>query len=305
MALFTKLKVWKTLLTRTCSTQSELTLVTKQNGVKRIVLNNPKKRNALSSAMLQKLNDDIFEGVDDINLRCIVLESKGPVFSSGHDLKEIRQLDSKKQEEIFTKSSSLMVGLRHLPVPVIAVVNGLATAAGCQLVASCDITIASSKSQFSTPGASVGLFCSTPGVAVSRNVPLKMASYMLLTGNNLNANEALQCGLVSKIAEEHELDVEVEKVLNSLLCKSRSVLALGKKLFYDQLDKSIEEAYRMATNTMVENLKFEDTKEGISAFFEKLSSYLQPTTKCYSQAKEHYELFCTKLIGTLCFSNMN
>ncbi|KAF8764148.1 Enoyl-CoA hydratase domain-containing protein like [Argiope bruennichi] len=168
-----------------------------------------------------------------------------PVFSSGHDLKELSQ------------------------IPVIAVVNGLAAAAGCQLIASCDIAIATTKSQFSTPGASVGLFCSTPGIAVSRNVPLKIASYMLFTGNNLSAEDAVRYGLISRVTEEKELDIEVEKVIQSILSKSRSVLALGKKFFYNQLDKNIVDAYNLGNDVMVTNLANKEAKEGIEAFFQK------------------------------------
>ncbi|KFM76125.1 Enoyl-CoA hydratase domain-containing protein 3, mitochondrial, partial [Stegodyphus mimosarum] len=251
-----------------CS-QADLTLVKEKDGVKTITLNNPRKRNALSSAMLTKLSQDIFQNVDDINLRCIVLQSNGPVFSSGHDLKELSNADQKTREDIFEKCSELMVGLRKIPVPVIGVVNGLAAAAGCQLIASCDITIASTHSQFSTPGASVGLFCSTPGIAVSQNVPLKIASYMLLTGNNLNAQEAVQSGLVSKVVSPEHLEQEVEHAVRSILSKSRSVLALGKKFFYEQLDKNIEEAYSLGSQVMVQNLANKEAKEGIKAFFEK------------------------------------
>ncbi|GFY70275.1 enoyl-CoA hydratase domain-containing protein 3, mitochondrial [Trichonephila inaurata madagascariensis] len=262
-------KLLGSFLIRKCSNQGNLTIVAMNNGVKQITLNNPKKRNALSSAMLDKLRKDVFDDVQNTNLRCIILQSNGPVFSSGHDLKELSQSDEKTREDIFKKCSEFMVGLRNVPVPVIGVVNGLAAAAGCQLIASCDITIASTKSQFSTPGASVGLFCSTPGVAVSRNVPLKIASYMLFTGNNLNANDAVKYGLISRAVEEQDLDKEVEEVIQSILCKSRSVLALGKKFFYNQLDKKIEEAYSIGSDVMVKNLAHKEAKEGIEAFFQK------------------------------------
>lgn len=266
--LFQRPKLFSSFLRR-CSTQENLTIIAMNNGVKQITLNNPKKRNALSSAMLDKLRKDVFDDVQNKNLRCIVLQSNGPVFSSGHDLKELSQSDQKTREDIFNKCSEFMVGLRKVPVPVIAVVNGLAAAAGCQLIASCDITIASTKSQFSTPGASVGLFCSTPGVAVSRNVPLKIASYMLFTGNNLNAIDAVQYGLISRVVEEQDLDKEVEKVIQSILSKSRSILALGKKFFYNQLDKNLEEAYSIGSDVMVNNLAHKEAKEGIEAFFQK------------------------------------
>jgi len=219
--------------------------------------------------MLQSLKRDIFDNVDDIKLRCIILQSKGPVFSSGHDLKELSQSDKKIREDIFKQCSEIMIGLQNVPVPVIAVVNGLAAAAGCQLIASCDITLASTKSHFSTPGASVGLFCSTPGIALSRNVPLKVASYMLLTGNSLNANEALLSGLVSKISEEEDLENLVENVINSIQSKSRYVLALGKKFFYEQLNQKLDVAYSNGEEVMVRNLANKEAKEGINAFFSK------------------------------------
>ncbi|GFS94119.1 enoyl-CoA hydratase domain-containing protein 3, mitochondrial [Nephila pilipes] len=268
-SLFRRTELLSSFLVRRCSNQEHLTVISMNNGVKQITLNNPKRRNALSSAMLDKLRKDVFDDVQNTNLRCVILRSNGPVFSSGHDLKELSQSDEKTKEDIFRKCSEFMVGLRNVPVPVIAVVNGLAAAAGCQLIASCDITIASTKSEFSTPGASVGLFCSTPGVAVSRNVPLKIASYMLFTGNNLSAKDAVQYGLISRVVEEQDLEVEVEKVIHSILSKSRSILALGKKFFYNQLDKKIEEAYSIGSDVMVKNLAHDEAKEGIEAFFQK------------------------------------
>lgn len=269
MSLIRKIKVIKSICLRTYCSPARLTIVSHENGVRKITLNNPAKRNALSLAMIQSLKQDVFDNIDDINLRCIILESKGPVFSSGHDLKELLQSNQKRREDIFNNCSELMINLQKVPVPVIAVVNGLAAAAGCQLIASCDITLASTKSQFSTPGASVGLFCSTPGIAVSRNVPLKVASYMLFTGNNLNAHEALQCGLVSKILEEKELDKLVEDVVESIQSKSRHVLAVGKKFFYEQMKLNLDVAYSYGSQVMVKNLSDQDAEEGINAFFSK------------------------------------
>ncbi|XP_054707151.1 enoyl-CoA hydratase domain-containing protein 3, mitochondrial-like isoform X2 [Uloborus diversus] len=254
---------------RLFSSEAELTIVSEKDGVRKILLNNPKKRNALSLAMLESLKSCAFRDVNSPSLRCILLQSTGPVFSSGHDLKELLSSDTGKREEIFRKCSELMVGLRNLPVPTVAVVNGLAAAAGCQLVASCDIAVATSTSEFSTPGASVGLFCSTPGVAVSRNVPLKTASYMLFTGKNINAHRAVQSGLISKVVDESEMEAAIEDILQSILSKSRSVLALGKKYFYEQLSCNLEEAYRKGSKVMVDNLAHHDASEGIKAFFEK------------------------------------
>lgn len=269
-----RLLFWRQL----CS-QAELTTVTEERGVRQIILNNPKKRNALSLAMLERLHDNLTSGTEKDSLRCIVLKSSGSVFSSGHDLKELKQSNEEGRQKIFGKCSDLMVGIRKIPVPVIAQVNGLAAAAGCQLVASCDIVIATSKSQFSTPGASVGLFCSTPGVAVSRAVPQKVASYMLFTGNNISAQEALQSGLVSKVVTEEEIEQETSALVETILKKSRSVLALGKEFFYQQLREDITSAYQKGSEVMVDNLSLDEAHEGISAFFEKRNPVWQHSMK--------------------------
>lgn len=269
-----RLLFWRQL----CS-QAELTTVTEERGVRQIILNNPNKRNALSLAMLERLHDNLTSGTEKDSLRCIVLKSSGSVFSSGHDLKELKQSNEEGRQKIFGKCSDLMVGIRKIPVPVIAQVNGLAAAAGCQLVASCDIVIATSKSQFSTPGASVGLFCSTPGVAVSRAVPQKIASYMLFTGNNISAQEALQSGLVSKVVTEEEIEQETSALVEAILKKSRSVLALGKEFFYQQLREDITSAYQKGSEVMVDNLSLDEAHEGISAFFEKRNPVWQHTMK--------------------------
>lgn len=267
-----RLLFWRQL----CS-QADLTRVTEERGVRNIILNNPKKRNALSLAMLKRLHDNLTSETEKDSLRCIVLKSSGPVFSSGHDLKELKQSNEDGRSKIFAKCSELMVSIRKVPVPVIAQVNGLAAAAGCQLVASCDVVIATSKSQFSTPGASVGLFCSTPGVAVSRAVPQKVASYMLFTGNSISAQEALQSGLVSKVVTEEEIEQETNELIEAILKKSRSVLALGKEFFYQQLREDIVSAYQKGSEVMVDNLSLVEAHEGISAFFEKRNPVWQHT----------------------------
>lgn len=269
MNLVLPMKVLFNTYFRTFSNQVRLTMVAQNSGVKKVTLNNPSKRNALSLAMIEQLHEDILQTPDDSNLRCILISHEGPAFSSGHDLKELSSCNTEKQAEIFSKCAELMMGLRKLPVPVIAVVDGIAAAAGCQLVASCDIAVASEKSQFSTPGASVGLFCSTPGIAVSRNIPLKASAYMLLSGANISAKEALQWGLISKMAKEEDLNKVVDQIVKDILLKSRSVLALGKKFFYEQLDKDIETAYRSGSQVMVDNLARSEAEEGIKAFFEK------------------------------------
>lgn len=246
-----------------------LTTVTQEKGVRRIVLNNPKKRNALSLEMIETLHQNLVKG-NDSSLRCIILSAEGPAFSSGHDLKELtKETGCSQHEKVFGACSNLMVTLQKLPVPVIAQVRGIAAAAGCQLVASCDIVVASEKSTFSTPGATVGLFCSTPGVAVARAVPRKMASYMLLTGIPISADEALKCGLVSKVVPEDQLEGETQRIAEAICRLSYPVIALGKSFFYKQIEMDQSSAYRNAEAVMVNNLRLEEAQEGISAFFQK------------------------------------
>nr|BAB14928.1 unnamed protein product [Homo sapiens] len=176
------------------------------DGIRNIVLSNPKKRNTLSLAMLKSLQSDILHDADSNDLKVIIISAEGPVFSSGHDLKELTEEQGRDYHaEVFQTCSKVMMHIRNHPVPVIAMVNGLATAAGCQLVASCDIAVASDKSSFATPGVNVGLFCSTPGVALARAVPRKVALEMLFTGEPISAQEALLHGLLSKVVPEAEL----------------------------------------------------------------------------------------------------
>ena len=198
--------------------------------------------------------------------------SNGPVFSSGHDLKELMPSKGREyHQRVFDACSQLMLSIRDIEVPVICEVNGLAAAAGCQLVAASDIAIASSKSMFSTPGASVGLFCSTPAIPLSRSVSLKTCAYMLMTGQPITAQEALQSGLVSRVVNEEELTDETQNVVNSILSKSKGVIALGKKFFYSQINENLETAYNNGSRVMCDNLGLADGREGISAFVEKRS----------------------------------
>uniref|UniRef100_K1RYF2 Enoyl-CoA hydratase domain-containing protein 3, mitochondrial n=1 Tax=Magallana gigas TaxID=29159 RepID=K1RYF2_MAGGI len=215
-----------------------------EKGIRTIQLNDPKKRNALSLKMLKTLHNNLTSGVDD--LRAIILCSTGPVWSAGHDLKEL-----------------------DLPIPVIASVSGLATAAGAQLVASCDIAIAAQSARFATPGVSVGLFCSTPAVAVGRAVPRKVAMEMLFTGHPITAQDALLHGLVSRVVPDHQLEEETQKIADRICETSREVVAIGKATFYAQMNLERKEAYRLTSAVMVENLSLEDGQEGIKAFIEK------------------------------------
>uniref|UniRef100_A0A5F9CDM5 Enoyl-CoA hydratase domain containing 3 n=1 Tax=Oryctolagus cuniculus TaxID=9986 RepID=A0A5F9CDM5_RABIT len=189
------------------------TVARQRDGIRNIILSNPKKRNALSLAMLTSLQNDILHEADSKDLRVIIISAEGPVFSSGHDLKELTEEQGRDHHaEIFQTCSEVMMLIRNHPVPVIAMVNGLATAAGCQLVASCDIAIASDKSSFATPGVNIGLFCSTPAVALGRAVPRKVALEMLFTGEPISAQEALLHGLLSKVVPEEQLEEKTRLV---------------------------------------------------------------------------------------------
>ncbi|XP_021571576.1 enoyl-CoA hydratase domain-containing protein 3, mitochondrial [Carlito syrichta] len=235
-----------------------------------VVLSNPKKRNALSLAMLKSLRNDILHEAESKDLKVIVISAEGPVFSSGHDLKELTEEQGHGYHaEVFQTCSEVMMLIRNHPVPVIAMVNGLATAAGCQLVASCDIAMASDKASFATPGVNVGLFCSTPGVALGRAVPRKVALQMLFTGEPISAQEALLHGLVSRVVPEGQLQEETMRVARKIASLSRPVVTLGKAAFYRQLPQDLRTAYHLTSQTMVDNLALPDGQEGITAFLQK------------------------------------
>ncbi|XP_064794687.1 enoyl-CoA hydratase domain-containing protein 3, mitochondrial-like isoform X2 [Oncorhynchus masou masou] len=213
-------------------TQAEPPTVRQQNnGIRRITLNKPKKRNALSLSMLESLRSNIL--ADSHDLRVIVISAKGPVFSSGHDLKELTSAQGRDYHtKVFQACSEVMTLIQDIPVPVIAMVNGVATAAGCQLVASCDIAVVTEKSTFATPGVNVGLFCSTPAVAIGRAVPKKVAMEMLFTGSPISAQDALRHGLVSKVVPEERLEEETLAIARRVCQASRPVVALGKATFH-------------------------------------------------------------------------
>lgn len=252
-----------TCLFSTASSPEPLVLVTEHEGLRELTLNNPSKRNVLSKAMVASIHSGLR---DSKQLRCIVLKATGSVFSAGHDLKELLTSD---REQVLSSTSSLMLRLRDIPVPVVAQVSGPVVAAGLQLMASCDIVIASDCSTFSTPGANVGVFCSTPGVALIRSVPLKTAAFMLLTGKSITAKEALRSGLISLVADKQNLDLVTKEVVTSISSKSKSVVSLGKKFFYEQQNMSLEEAYGKGCQIMSKNLDHPDAKEGIRAFSSK------------------------------------
>lgn len=239
------------------------------DGIAVLTLNNPRKQNALSNSLLRALHGLLERIRDDPAVRVAVLRSEGPVFSSGHDLSEMVDGDREAYAGIFEDCTLVMESIRLLPKPVIAQVQGLATAAGCQLVATCDLAVASETAGFATPGVHIGLFCTTPGVAVSRAVMPKKAMEMLLTGDTISAQEALEFGLVNRVVPPNELDATVMDLARKISAASSQTLAIGKPAFYRQLEMDRPAAYKFAQGVMVDNLMAEDAKEGITAFLDK------------------------------------
>ena len=239
------------------------------DGIAVLTLNNPKRRNALSARTLAALEEWLDWIGKDPDARVVVIRSEGPVFSSGHDLNELVNGDEGGYTAVFEACTRVMEAIRLLPKPVIAQVQGLATAAGCQLVATCDIAVAAENAAFATPGVQIGLFCTTPGVAVARSVMPKKAMEMLLTGRPISAQEALEFGLISRIAPPDELEEQVSELARQIASASSHTLALGKAAFYQQIEMDRPSAYQFASKVMVDNLLADDAKEGISAFLEK------------------------------------
>ncbi len=239
------------------------------DGIAVISLTNPGKRNPLSSAVLAALEIHLADIAADPQARVVVIRSQGPVFSSGHDLNELLNGDPNDYAAVFDACTRVMEAIRLLPKPVIAQVQGLATAAGCQLVATCDIAVAADTAAFATPGVQIGLFCTTPGVAVARSVMPKKAMEMLLTGRPIPAREALDFGLISRIAPADRLEHQTMTLARQIASASAHTLALGKAAFYRQIEMPRSDAYRFAGKVMMENLLSPDAHEGISAFLEK------------------------------------
>ncbi len=239
-------------------------------GIATLMLNRPSARNALSHALMAALQEQLDAIRDDAAVRVVVLGGNGPVFCSGHDLKEMRANPGRANyEAVFGECSRLMMSLVRLPKPVIAKVHGTATAAGCQLVAMCDLAVASSAATFQTPGVHIGLFCSTPMVATSRNMARKQAMEMLLTGDPLSAEEALRFGLLNRVVEPERLDAETLNLARKIASKSPLTVKIGKEAFYQQLELGLSEAYDYASRVMAENMLARDAEEGIDAFLEK------------------------------------
>ena len=239
-------------------------------GVVTLTLNRPQAFNALSEAILAKLHRELDAIASDESVRVVVIAAEGKAFCAGHDLKEMRADPSLEYyERLFAQCSEMMLAIQRLPVPVIARVQGIATAAGCQLVAMCDLAVASSSARFAVSGVNVGLFCSTPGVALSRNVLRKQAFEMLVTGEFINADEAKARGLINRVAEPGQLDAELEKLIGAIISKPRTAVAIGKEFFYRQAELGIAAAYEAANRTIACNMMDEAALEGVQAFIEK------------------------------------
>lgn len=241
-----------------------------ERGVATLTLNRPQQFNALSQEMMAALQTELDALADDASVRVVVIGAQGKAFCPGHDLKQMRTNPSiEYYQRLFAQCTKLMMRIQRLPMPVIARVQGIATAAGCQLVAMCDLAVASSDAKFAVSGINVGLFCSTPGVALSRNVGRKEAFEMLVTGDFIDANAARERGLVNRVVPPDQLDAEIEKLIASILSKPASALAMGKDLFYRQLETGIEAAYQLAGQTMACNMIDDSAQEGVQAFMEK------------------------------------
>ncbi|BBK32136.1 enoyl-CoA hydratase/carnithine racemase [Stella humosa] len=236
-------------------------------GVARLTLNRPAARNALSVALMAELADVLDEIADDAAVKVVVIAASGPAFCAGHDLKEVRADSSRAaMEALFRQCSDLMLQVTRLPKPVIAEVHAMATAAGCQLVATCDLAVAADTARFATPGVNIGLFCSTPMVALTRNIGAKPAMAMLLTGEPIDAATALGLGLVNRVVPAAGLRAAVDGLADTIASKSPLVLAIGKEAFHRQRDMPLADAYAYASDVMTKNMMAADAAEGIDAF---------------------------------------
>ena len=254
---------------------SQLILTEIKDSIFYITLNNPSSQNTLSLDIINTLNKIILDSAKNNEAKVIIIRSVGKIFSAGHNLKEIslHRKDSDKGLKFFTtlisSCSNLMLNILNNPKPVIAEVNGVATAAGCQLIASCDLAYASDKAQFATPGVNIGLFCSTPMVALSRVAKNKHSMEMLLTGDMIDSKKAKQIALINNYFDEKSLSYEVNLIAKKITSKSSLTLKIGKKAFYDQSEMNVGDAYQYASEIMIKNMMEYDAEEGINAFLEK------------------------------------
>lgn len=245
------------------------------NGVRVLTLNSARSRNALSMAMMRLLHQAIVDASHDDDVRAVVLAAKGPAFCAGHDLKELTAHRTDQDngaaffQDTMRQCAELMQAIVHSPKPVVAAVHAMATAAGCQLVASCDLAVAGRAAKFCTPGVNIGLFCSTPMVALSRNVPRKRAMEMLLLGDVISADVAADYGLVNTVVPDEQVFEGAIEMADIIASKSGQTVAIGKQAFYQQAEMGLKEAYEFTADVMVRNMLAKDAEEGIAAFLEK------------------------------------
>ena len=244
-------------------------LVRTDDSARRITLDRPERRNALSLELMGELTQALRDCADQVSQRVVVIEGAGPAFSAGHDLAEMIGREESFLRELFETCTAMMETIHELPQPVIAKVHGIATAAGCQLVAACDLAVAADSARFATPGVKIGLFCSTPMVPVSRAVGRKRAMEMLLTGEPIDARTALDWGLVNRVVPADELDAAVSGLVATISRSSSYTVATGKRAFYDQVDRPERGAYEHCTAVMTDNALAADAQEGMSAFLDK------------------------------------
>lgn len=252
------------------SGESSHGLITEIKGeIVHVILNRPEKRNALSWELLRELDMTLARIADDRSIRVVVVAARGPVFCSGHDLGEMSGRSAENYRVLFSLCSHVMLQLRRLPQPVIARVQGTATAAGCQLAAACDLAVAVDTATFATPGVKIGLFCTTPMVPLVRSIPAKPALEMLLTGKPITAQRAWELGLINRVVALSELDAAVQEYADAILASSPLTIRLGKAAFYSQRDLDEATAYEQATDVMIDNAQRADAQEGIEAFLQK------------------------------------
>ncbi len=258
-------------MTNTNTEPAQLVLHTiDDRGVHTLVLNRPSALNALSEEMMAEIQAKLNAIAKDQAARVVVIASTGKAFCAGHNLKDMRASpELAYYQQLFAQCTRMMLSIQNLGVPVIAKVQGVATAAGCQLVAQCDLAVASSNASFGVNGIDVGLFCATPSVPLSRNMLPKQAMEMLLTGSFVTANEAMQRGLVNRAVAPEALDAEVENLVNAIVARPREAIAMGKALFYKQRETNTEAAYQLAGQTMACNMAHPVAQEGVQAFIEK------------------------------------
>lgn len=240
------------------------------SGIVTLILNRPKQFNALSVELLSAIQTELDSIAQDSNIQIVIIAANGKAFCAGHNLKEMREnMDEAFHRALFQQCSRMMLAINDMPQVVIAKVQGIATAAGCQLVAACDLAVASDNAKFATSGINVGLFCSTPAVAISRNLSRKQAFEMLITGEFIDAHTALQYGLINRVVPVDQLDQALQSLINAITAKSSVAVRTGKNMFYKQLDMPLADAYEYASEVMTCNMMSEDVSEGIDAFIEK------------------------------------